>query len=203
MIDRVRTVFLALMQQYLTTCIGPSTLRNQGAKNVIRAARQYLGLNLDLTRLSVSNEEEFLRVLDEMTVELVDRFPKPARHWGAARKAINIFLREVCYNRFLAEAYVLKRLEEWLEIPVDKLVAGALRRLDSAKRLPQWQGIKASTPEINQRYQQFAREIAVEKGLSRAALDMHLWLHEREKSFQGQLAPYCEPAAGSRPVKEQ
>ena len=46
-----------------------------------------------------------------------------SRHWGAARKAVNLFLRDALCNRYLAEEFNLKKAEAWMEIPLDSAVA--------------------------------------------------------------------------------
>jgi len=80
------------MQLYLAvTTIGPSTLRNQGSKGVIKAAQQYLAL-IDLNVFRTSDEKTFLNVLDNETEQLRKALPKGAQKWGAARKALNLFL---------------------------------------------------------------------------------------------------------------
>jgi hypothetical protein len=81
-----------LHERTAEVAIGPSTLRNQGAPGVVLAARQFLKeLNLDSFR--TSTEQQFRARLNTATKRLKDRLPKKARNWGAARKAINIFLR--------------------------------------------------------------------------------------------------------------
>jgi hypothetical protein len=45
----------------------------------------------------------------------------------AARKALNIFLRDVFYNHYLREEYGFGRLEQWLELPLDMDAARGLR----------------------------------------------------------------------------
>ncbi len=103
-IDRLqaRTALLA---------IGRSALRNQGAPGVVIAARKYLrGINLG--DFAVANGLDFSAALDRHTAKLMERFPKGARNnWGAARKAMNIFLRDVLYSQPLCEQYGLHRLD--------------------------------------------------------------------------------------------
>ena len=87
--------YFETLRAYLAaTTIGPSTLRNQGAKHVIKAARAFLA-DLDPNRFrGVRDEQEYLNVLDKITRELKHCLPAHAHHWGAARKSINLFMRE-------------------------------------------------------------------------------------------------------------
>jgi hypothetical protein len=167
------------MQRYIAiTTIGPSTLRNQGMAGVIQAARNYLAA-VELSAFNVRSEHEFLTVLNAQTERLKAALPSGAQHWGAARKALNLFLRDICYNRFLCERHGLAASEEWMEIPLDGLVAGALKREAGRGKLPRWPGLNELTPEVSAHFQAFARSLAASKGISRVHLDMRLWTEER------------------------
>jgi len=174
--------FCADLQRYIAeTAIGPSSLRNQGANGVIRAARDYLA-DLDLTVFRGKNERSFLRTLDTKTEELRQALPWGARNWGAARKALNIFLRDICYNRFLCERLGLSDAqEEWMEIPLDATVANALISTDERGELPSWPGLIRLTPEVSADFQKFAKEAAAKQNITRIHLDMRLWTKERAK----------------------
>ncbi|MCX6563852.1 MAG: hypothetical protein NTU60_09635 [Candidatus Aminicenantes bacterium] len=175
--------FLSTVQQYVAvTAIGPSSLRNQGASGVIDTAREFL-TNLDLNDFVVKQRAGFDTVLDSKTNRLRKDFPKKAQNWGAARKAINLFLRDSLYNRYLAERYQLDIIEPWLEIPLDSKVAKGLmresRKLKIPIKSPVWPGIKNLSIEVSSQFQSLANEIARKKGLARIHLDIHLWLEER------------------------
>lgn len=171
--------FLATMQRSVAvSAIGPSALRNQGQPGVIDAAREFLA-HLDLSSYAVKKKEEF-EVLHNSTTEiLVKAFPKKAQNWGAARKAINLFLRDILYNRYLEERYQFSTIEEWLEIPLDSVVAKGLRKRSNKGELPSWPGLKNLSTEVNFLFQSFAEELANKRGLARVHLDMYLWLQER------------------------
>lgn len=77
--------------------IGASTLRNQGAKGVVARARALLK-DLDLRLYSCKSRGAFRRQLDTDTEWIRRRLPSGARHWGTARKALNIFLRDARYS---------------------------------------------------------------------------------------------------------
>jgi len=167
------------IQRYIAvTTIGPSTLRNQGARGVIEVAQEHLAA-VDLSKFSVRNEGDFLASLNAQTNRLKRAFPHGAQNWGAARKALNLFLRDICYNRFLCERHALAQAEDWMEIPLDGLVARALKRKAGRGKLPQWPGINELTAGVSGSFQVFAREFAASKGISRVHLDMRLWTEER------------------------
>jgi hypothetical protein len=174
-------IFYADVQRYIAaTTIGPSALRNQGGPGVIERAQLFLSA-LDIRTLAVKDEESFLDVLDTATAELQQRLPVHCNHWGAARKAINLFLRDICYNRFLSHKYSLAVLEPWIEIPLDSLVAFALKRHVGRGGLPSWPGLKGLTPPVSLRFQRVAKDWADTEGISRAHLDMRIWIQERTK----------------------
>lgn len=174
--------FYCDMQRYIgVATIGPSTLRNQGSGGVIKAAQQYLAV-LDLSVFGGSKEQDFLAALNTQTEMLRASLPSGARNWGAARKALNLFLREVCYNRFLCQKHGFELLEDWMEIPLDSLVAQALRRKAGRGKLPRWPGLNKLTPRVSRPFQAFAQRFATSKGISRVHLDMRLWTEEREEN---------------------
>jgi len=108
--------------------IDPAALRNQGAPGVAKTAREFLA-TLDFLRFArCGNQSVFAEELDRQTDLLKNRFPEGAQHWGTARKALNLFLEEAYYHRFLCEAYGLERIEEFLEVPLDSQVADFLKR---------------------------------------------------------------------------
>ncbi len=112
---------------------------------VIKAAQKYLAV-VDLSTLNTESEDEFVTVLNAHTERLKAALPSGAQHWGAARKALNLFLRDVCYNRLLCDRYGLGTSEEWVEIPLDGLAAGALKRGAGRGKLPPWPGSINSPP---------------------------------------------------------
>lgn len=177
-------LFYSDMQQFIAvTTIGPSSLRNQGSKDVIKEARNQLSA-IDLNRFSVEEETNFLGALEEETEKLRHALPIGARHWGAARKALNLFLRDSFYNRFLCKRYRLSKTEEWLEIPLDSLIADRLKQ--EAKKidiqLPRWKGLIGLTKDDSSIFQGFAKQLASSERISRVHLDMRLWIEERDKT---------------------
>jgi hypothetical protein len=45
--------------------------------------------------------------------------PAGAKNWGAARKALNLVLRDILYNQYLQREYGFNRIGKWLELPLD------------------------------------------------------------------------------------
>lgn len=165
--------------------IGASALRNQGGK-VIGPTREYLAeeVSLDELREALQDEQAFKQFLKGHTTRLKRKYKlieEPG--WGAARKALNLFLRDVCYNAALAHALGLPRSEkawterlQWLEVPLDGQVARELRKWN--KWLPAWTGIRKLDPTVSRRYQASALRLADELGTARVHLDIALWRRE-------------------------
>jgi len=158
--------------------IAGTTLRNQGASGVVDAARDYL-FDLDLRKFADLPDDRFAHRLDSYTEELRVSLPTRARHFGTARKSINLFLMEAFYNRVLCEAYNLQSVEDFLELPIDGHVADGLKK--QAKiygvscTLPKWHGIKNLKSDTNVTFQNCAKEIAGKMHVARVYLDLLLW----------------------------
>lgn len=151
-----------------------STLRNQGAPGVVRAARAFL-VQLDPTWFVVPERRQFEVRLNAKTDGLRNRLPKGARNWGAARKALNLFLRGVLYHTYLAKAYGMARVRQWLEVPLDSYLAKGLADDESGVELPRWPGIKHLQPAQSALYQRAAASIARRRGVARIDLDLWYW----------------------------
>lgn len=172
---KTRGQFLRTMQNRIAeTAVGPSALRNQGAPGVVGVARNFFK-ELDLGRFAVASERVFIQRLNAATANLCKRFPRGARNWGAARKALNLFLRDALYNTFLSKHYHLGRLEAWLEIPLDRDVAAGLYSDSHGDRLPKWIGFKHLKPEVSKIYQQAAKLVAKKQHIERVHLDLTYW----------------------------
>jgi hypothetical protein len=172
--------FINVMQHSVAVfAIGPSSLRNQGAPGIIDAARNFLSV-LDLTYFNFESREDFESRLNKTTDCLLKALPEKAQNWGAARKAINLFLKDALYNYYLSREYDLRNIESYLEIPLDSAIARGLRKEGKRGELPIWPGLKKLTPPISSRFQSFAEDLAGKRGLARVHLDMYLWLQERK-----------------------
>jgi hypothetical protein len=117
--------------------------------------------------------------LDRQTEALLDTLPIDGRPWGAARKALNLFLRDSLYNRYLSDHFNLQQIEAWLEIPLDSAVARGLQSGTGRGVLPRWPGLKHLDPSVSTSYQNAAAEHARVLGIARVHLDMYLWLENR------------------------
>jgi len=145
-----------------------------GPKGTIPAAREYLA-SLDLTKFRGASEKEFRSALNRATNRFRDQLPRGAKHWGAARKFLNIFLRNVVYNRYLCKYYGLSHLEPWLELPLDSHVAKGLRDEEGGCSLPKWKTVIGLDRETNKRFQDFAILVAKKKKTCRVHLDVIYW----------------------------
>lgn len=163
--------------------VGGSAIRNQGAAGLVDIARGYFENSISLEKFFVSLKDEgsFKRFLDLHTDQLVDQFPKGGKSWGAARKGLNLFFRDLVYNKFIAEKYGLSgNFEQFneeikcLEVPLDSYVASRLY-IRSLEKLPKWSSIKALTPAISSLYQDEALLDAVERKTARVHLDLIYW----------------------------
>jgi hypothetical protein len=167
--------FLARMRSRTAeAAIGTSALPSVGAVGVIAAARRAL-LEVDLARLSASSTVEALaRELDAATEAVRAMLPGPADRWGNARKAANLYLRDVLYNSYLAPAYGFDRIEHWLELPLEEETVIELRHRTTMP-LPRWPGMHRMDPDLHLVYQDAAMDVANQLGLARVHLDIHWW----------------------------
>jgi hypothetical protein len=159
------------------TAVGPSALRGQG-KGVLRATQEFL-VNVDLSRIPKTNPKRYRKWLDRQTESLLDSLHVKKRPWGAARKALNLFMRDILYNRYLDRRYALTKIGSWLEVPLDSAVAKGLKRHAGRGNLPQWPGLKNLTREISDQFQDFARKHARRQRIERVHLDIYLWPENR------------------------
>ena len=171
------TDFIGTMQRRTgVTAVGPSALRGQG-KGVLKITQAYLG-DIDLSQIP-STQDEYTAWLDEHTNKLLKKLALRNRPWGAARKALNLFMRDALYNKYLNYHYSIYKLESWMEVPLDSAVAKGLKRCAGRGRLPNWPGLKKLKPEINAIFQKYATECAKKKNAARVHLDVYLWLENR------------------------
>ena len=134
---------------------------------------------MSLARVPKSSAKRFQLWLDHQTELLLDTLPIKNRPWGAARKAINLFLRDALYNQYLCKQFKLQSIESWLEIPLDSAVAKGLKLQSNRGELPRWPGLKSLEPNQSEEFQFFAAKRANLKGVTRVHLDMYLWLDNK------------------------
>lgn len=161
---------LALQKHVAQACLTSSSLRNQGGAGVLASARLILGR----CRLSLFAEKAcFFERLDARTNYLRKKLPAKCQHFGTARKALNLFIRDCFYNQYLCRRYKLKAISHLLELPMDKdaYVFLAARHSD----IPKWVGIKRMSKRDHQKYQAAALATARQLNTFRVHLDILSW----------------------------
>jgi hypothetical protein len=165
-----------MMRAYQTRlariAIGTSTLRGKGNVGAARAARGFLA-RLDVQPFAVTDEGRFASALDDATDALRKCLPQDARHWGLARKAVNIFLRDCMYSRHLSDHFNLIEAAPFMEIPLDGVVGRRLADLEPT--LPRWVSIKGLTRETSDKFQLAAKQASDDMGVLRVDLDAIWW----------------------------
>ena len=153
---------------------------------MVAAAQHYLA-TLDLRQFNVASKEAFLNVLNELTKALAEAFPEGGRgNWGAARKSLNLFLRDVVESRSLWDKYKLRKIEPWLEVPLDSHVARGLCGFKrDLRRNHRWPGVRNLTKEVSDQYQAVASTLAKKCGCSRVDLDLYMWRTEQVNDLLG------------------
>jgi hypothetical protein len=164
----------AVQSRAARVAISPSTVRGRGNAGVVAAARRFLR-SLNLSRFALRNAEKFASELDSVTAILRAALPRKARYWELARKILNVFLRDCLYTTYLAEEYHLQRAETLLELPLDSITAGQLRRAAGSDGLPRWPGVRHLTPATSARFQAIAAKEAKRRNIARVHLDALWW----------------------------
>jgi hypothetical protein len=163
--------------------VGASALRNQGASGIVEIARDYFYQSISLADFieSLSNSHKFSQFLDEHTDKLLKEFPTDGKSWGAARKGLNLFFREVVYSKFISDHYKLptdlrkfNKLVRYLEVPLDNDVATGIYNATN-RAIPKWISIKELQKDKSDRYQIEALSIAESKQMARVHLDLLFW----------------------------
>ena len=167
--------FIATLRRRIASAaIGVSTIRRMGPKGTAKRTRTFLA-GLNLNRFRVGSKREFARVLDNATKSFLGTLPRKAKHWGLARKLLNIFLRDAAYNRYLSQRFGLWRLERWMEVPLDSHVGKQLRACSRGRHLPRWKTVIGLAPEESAAFQKVAATVARRKGVTRVDLDVYYW----------------------------
>ncbi len=111
----MKAKFVQQMQSYVAeTSVGASALRNQGGSGLVQTSREFFK-KLNLSSIPKSRTA-FNEWLNTQTGKLAKEFPKGARNFGAARKALNLFLRSAAYNVVLNRAHNLDKILPLLEV---------------------------------------------------------------------------------------
>lgn len=167
--------------------VGASALRNQGASGIVEIARDYFYTSIPINTFfsKMKSHVAYREFLHFHTIELLQQFPKGGKSWGAARKGLNLFLRDIVYNKFFSDYYKLptdyKGFNETikhLEVPLDRDVAKGIQMVMKEKaKLPmlQWKSIKGLQPGVSDSYQLEALHIAERLKTARVNLDLKYW----------------------------
>ena len=166
-------MIVALQHRAARIAIAASSMRGKGSNGAVPAGREFLA-RLPLRPFSAAQPGTFRRALDAATSDLIEAFPRGARHWGLARKGLNIFLRECLYTVYISNEYSLDRAEKHFEIPLDSITGKALCRA-SQNSLPSWRTVRGLEPAVSDRFQAFAAQLANDRGYARVHLDAEWW----------------------------
>lgn len=136
---------------------------------------------------SVRSQRAFATALDRHTKRLADRFPGAGRgNWGAARKSLNIFLRDVLSCRPLCDYFQLAEIEPWLELPLDSNAYSGLKADASHfTKVPHWPGVKHLDSDSNAHLQGLASAVADFLSVPRVHLDVRYWRRDELAAIAG------------------
>src|SRR5690242_10096573 len=134
-----------MQKKVAVSAVPPSAMRRQGLAGLLGEIRAFCA-DFPLESCTVSTPQAFERLLDDATAQLQLKGAELRCQWGAARKAINLFLRDATYNHYLRDYYGLSAVESWLELPLDGEVAIGLRDDELGHGLPEWPGVSGLSP---------------------------------------------------------
>ena len=179
--------FIHSVQKFIANAFSIGIVRNMVPGGTLEIIREFLK-KIDLAKISKKGPAQFPQVLNQLTEQLRREMPKGGRHWGMARKCLNLFFRDAVYNFYLRKEYHLAKFEKVLEIPLDSYVGHALRRQarDEGRDVPPWRTVKGLTPEASAKFQAFALEIAKRRRTKRVHLDVFYWRAESLHKSEGQ-----------------
>jgi hypothetical protein len=176
---RRRKFIQAVQSRVARIAVGASTVRGRGNSGVVAAARKHLR-HVDLARFG-TEPRAYRRALDRESLALLAVLPKAARHWGLARKLLNIFLRDCFYTTYLSRDFNLRRAEGAFEIPLDSITALNVKRDSGRGTLPRWPGVKHLTPALSDRFQRAAAALAAQQRIAPVHMDAVWWSQSRDQ----------------------
>ena len=160
------------VQNFLVNSYGVGIVRNMGPMGYLDCCKF---LKIDLTDLSKKNPSQYPQFLNHQTKKLLRYMPTNARHWGAARKCLNLFFRDALYSFYLREKYGLGKFEKYQEIALDSNVGRRFREEKEGEGLPLWRTVISLTPEVSAQFQKVATKVAKRERTARVHLDVHYW----------------------------
>jgi hypothetical protein len=170
----------AIQSRAARIAVGASTARGRGNGGVVAASRDFF-TRLDLGPFGGA-PANFGQTLDQTTQDLLMALPSNGRHWGLARKLVNIFLRDCLYTTHLDSQHRLSASEHLFELPLDSLTAKALKRATGRGMLPQWPGLRHLAQDVSASFQEAAKTNAASKTVARVHLDAVWWSLDRDAS---------------------
>lgn len=159
-----------------------SSLRNQGEPGLINHSREHAS-RIKLKALQKAwNGLKYHQLLDRETDKLLLRFPASVQHqFGTARKALNLFFRDIMSHTYFIQTLQLKvglKYLNQLELPMDSYTAkGIIRSFPDMKA--HWSGVKYLGKEENNLFQQKALLIAAHNKIQRVQLDVYWWREDQ------------------------
>ena len=172
-----RELITWMQKRAANDAVGASTIRGMAPAGTAKTIKDYLR-GIEIKSVIARSKAGFAKKLDALTNGLMEKLPDGSKHWGMARKCVNIFLRNCLYNRYLCSHYKLERLEKWLEIPLDSHVGKGLIANFEKGTLPRWKKVIELTREQSVQYQSAALGLAKKKNVCRIHLDD--WLYRGE-----------------------
>lgn len=180
-LERTNGYLADQMQRFVAyTSVGASTVRGQRSPGLVRVLRTLL-YDVDLAAFSTCPTSDFSELLNDETRRIKNGMPLGTRHWGIARKVLNIFLRGANYNWLLRQEFGLARLDSVMELPLDSLTAKALKANSPPRSLPRWRGVKHLAPVESALFQLRACEIAAGLGIDCVHLDIFWWVDRKRR----------------------
>ena len=158
------------------TCIASNSTRSSFKKGGLKLLSDKLVELIQFEDIrSCKNETEFTQLLnvytDQLCYNLIDFKLKDL--WGLCRKAINLYLRDCYYNKFVHDAYQLNQIASYLETPIDSFAMNKLKAIKSNLQKTPLYLLNAQSHEI---WQIAASEFAIQNGLpNRVDADLEIY----------------------------
>ena len=166
-----RDLLKAIQAYTARSAITSSSMRG-ASQGTIAAGRQFLS-NLPLGCFGTRDASTFRSHLDHATDKLLSQLPSTARHWGRARRGLNIFLRGCLYTSYVRDTYALALAEDYFEIPLDRITGARL--CHEVGGLPRWKSVQSLDVATSDAYQAAAARVAKRQGHARVHLDALWW----------------------------